>query len=148
MGAVRNAAKAYEMSEDPNEGEKEPQIRLLLHHQDEKLIMLLQEEEEHQLRLQEDEHHCPLHAYEEAEHAHHLHIEELCLKEKDHLGAYGIDMTGWDDDEVDHEEYHEAHGVPAHVDAHTLTLEKPTRNPFVELHMKSIQPARDTIRGQ
>ena len=87
-------------------------------------------------------------AYEEAENAHHLHIEELCLKEKEHLGAYDIDMTGWDDDEVDHEEHHGAQDVPAHVDAHTGTLEKPSRNPFVESYMKSIQPARDTIRGQ
>ena len=70
--------------------------------------MLLQEEEEHQYRLQEEVHQCHLLAYEEAENAHHLHIEELCLKEKEHLGAYDIDMTGWDDDAVDHEEHHGA----------------------------------------
>ncbi len=33
MGALRDAAKSYEMSEDPNGDEKEPHIRSLLHHQ-------------------------------------------------------------------------------------------------------------------
>ena len=97
--------------------------------------------------MQEDERQSPLH--HEVETAHHLHIEELYLREKEHVGTYDIDMMGWDDDEVDHEEHHGEQDVPAHVDAHTITLEKPTRNPlFVESYMKSIQPARDTIRGQ
>jgi len=136
MGAVRNATKACEMSEDPNDGEKEHQIRPLLHQHGEELIMLLQEEKVHRRRLQEEEHQSPLHAYEEAENAHHLHFEDLCLKEKEHLGAYDIDITGWDDEEVDHEEHYGAQDVHANVDAHTNTLEKPNRNPFAESYMK------------
>ncbi len=57
-------------------------------------------------------------------------------------------MTEWDDDEVDHEEHHGAQDVSARVNAHTATIEKSTRNPFVESYMESIQSVTDAIRGQ
>ena len=139
MSAVRSAAKAYELSEDPKEGELEPHIQPLPHQQDEELLMLLQEEEDQP---------CPLYAYEKDENAHHLHIAELCLQEEVHHDPYHIDMTGWEDDEVDHGEHDGVQDVPPHVDAHTNVLEKPTKTPFIESYMKIIQPARDTIRGQ
>ena len=109
--------------------------------------MLLQGEEDHRHRLEEENHQCPLYAYEKDENAHHLHIAELCLQEKVHHDPYHIDMTGWEDGEVDHGEHDGVQDVPPHVDAHTNVLEKQTKNPFIESYMKSIQLARDIIRG-
>jgi hypothetical protein len=148
MNDVRNVSHAYELIEDPKGGERETQSQPLPNQQDEELNMLLQEEEEHQHRLEEEEHQCPLHAYELGEHAHDLRIGAICRQEVEHHDAYHIDMTGWEDDEVDHGEHHEEQDVRAHVDALADGLEKPTKNPFIESYMKSIQAVRETIRGQ
>jgi hypothetical protein len=95
--------------------------------------------------MEEEDHQCPLYAYEKDENAHHLHIAEQCLQEEVQHDPYHIDMTGWEDDEVEHDGVQD---VPPRVDAHTDVLEKPTKKPFIESYMKRIQPARYTIRGK
>jgi len=92
-------------------------------------------EENHHQQLLEDENH------------HHFDIENLQRQQEvEQYSAYA--MSNWDGDELDPGKQAYTHAHHAQPAARDLIPEEETQNAFIESYLKSIQPARDIIRGQ